>query len=146
AESAARWGAAAGSYMPGGEGAATSSPRCPWRSMSGTAAAARRRGRRRERAYMVANVPGARRAGPARVIIADDHELARAGLRSMLAGEPGIEVVGEAATGREALSLARQLDPDLALLDMRMPEMDGLAATRAIKKACPATSVILVTM
>jgi DNA-binding NarL/FixJ family response regulator len=95
---------------------------------------------------MVANVSAPRRAVPARVIIADDHELARAGLRSMLAGEPGIEVVGEAVNGREALNLCRRLEPELALLDMRMPEMDGLAATRAIKKACPTTSVIIVTM
>jgi DNA-binding NarL/FixJ family response regulator len=82
----------------------------------------------------------------ARVIIADDHELARAGLRTLIGGEPGIEIVGEAANGREALELCRQLRPDLALLDMRMPEMDGLAATRAIKAECPETSVIIVTL
>ncbi len=87
-----------------------------------------------------------RQAGLARLVIADDHELARSGLRSMLTGERGLELVGEATNGREALDLCRRLKPDLALLDVRMPEMDGLAATRAIKQVCPSTSVIIVTM
>src|SRR5215831_18646745 len=87
-----------------------------------------------------------RKAKPARVVIADDHELARAGLRAMLTGQRGLELVGEAATGREALTLCRRLQPDLALIDVRMPEQDGLATCRAIKRECPATSVILVTM
>jgi DNA-binding NarL/FixJ family response regulator len=87
-----------------------------------------------------------RRGAAARLIIADDHELARAGLRSMISGEPGLEIVGEATNGREALELARRHEPDLALLDMRMPEMDGLAATRAIKQECPKTAVVIVTM
>jgi len=85
------------------------------------------------------------RSGPARVIIADDHELARAGLRSMLAGDRGLELVGEATNGHEAVALCRELQPDLAVLDVRMPEMDGLAATRAIKQQCPKTSVLIVT-
>src|SRR5439155_15942970 len=83
---------------------------------------------------------------PARILIADDHELARAGLRSMLEGERGIEIVGEAANGRRAVSLCHSLQPDLVLMDVRMPEMDGLAATQAIKRERPATSVIIVTM
>ena len=83
---------------------------------------------------------------PARLVIADDHELARAGLRSMLMGAPGLEVVGEAANGREALALCRRLRPDLALIDVRMPDLDGLATTRAIKQECPETSVIIVTI
>ena len=87
-----------------------------------------------------------RQAGMAELVIADDHELARSGLRSMLTGERGLELVGEATNGREALDLCRRLKPDLALLDVRMPEMDGLAATRAIKQVCPSTSVIIVTM
>lgn len=82
----------------------------------------------------------------ARLVIADDHELVRAGLRKMLTGQRGLEVVGEAANGREALELCRRLQPDLALLDVRMPEMDGLATCRAIKQECPATSVILITI
>ncbi len=91
-------------------------------------------------------VTARRGATPARLVIADDHDLARAGLRSMLAGERGLEIVGEATTGREALALARRLQPDLVLMDVRMPEMDGLAATRAIKRDCPCVSVIIVTM
>jgi DNA-binding NarL/FixJ family response regulator len=87
-----------------------------------------------------------RKAARARLVIADDHELVRAGLRMMLTGQRGLEVVGEAANGREALTLCRRLQPDLALIDVRMPEQDGLAACRVIKQECPATSVILVTM
>jgi DNA-binding NarL/FixJ family response regulator len=82
----------------------------------------------------------------ARLIIADDHALLRSGLRSMLYGEPGLEIVGEAADGQEALELCRRLEPDLVLMDVRMPRMDGLAATRAIKKEFPKTSVVMVTM
>jgi DNA-binding NarL/FixJ family response regulator len=95
---------------------------------------------------MATEEPAAGAAGPARLVIADDHELARAGLRSMLAGERGLEIIGEATTGREALSLCRRLQPDLVLMDVRMPEMDGLAATRAIKDECPQVRVIVVTM
>ncbi len=89
-------------------------------------------------------LPG--RTGPARLIIVDDHELARAGLRSMLMGEAGLELVGEAANGREALELCDRVHPDLALLDMHMPEMDGLTTTRAIKQKSPTISVLIVTM
>ena len=63
----------------------------------------------------------------------------------MLAREPGLEVVGEAENGREALELCRELRPELVLMDVRMPEMDGLAATREIKDEYPATSVLVVT-
>jgi DNA-binding NarL/FixJ family response regulator len=87
-----------------------------------------------------------RRAKPARLVIADDHELARVGLRAMLTGQRGLEVVGEATNGHEALLLCRNLRPDLALIDVRMPGLDGLATCSAIKQECPATSVILVTI
>jgi DNA-binding NarL/FixJ family response regulator len=80
------------------------------------------------------------------VIIADDHELARAGLRSMLEHERNLEIVGEASNGREAVELCARTQPQLVLMDMRMPEVDGLAATRAIKDICPSASVIIVTM
>ncbi len=82
----------------------------------------------------------------ARLVIVDDHELARAGLRAMLTGQRGLELVGEAKNGREAVELCRRLQPDLALIDVRMPELDGLATCRAIKMACPATRLILITI
>src|ERR671917_674269 len=89
----------------------------------------------------------ARGAGPpARVLIADDHDLVREGLLAVLEDEPDLEVVGEAKNGREALEMCRQMRPDLILMDVRMPEMDGLAATRAIKEELPTTSVVMVTM
>ena len=67
-------------------------------------------------------------------------------MRSLLSGERGLEVVGEATNGAEALVVCRQLQPDLVLMDVRMPDVDGLAATRAIKRETPTTSVILVTV
>jgi DNA-binding NarL/FixJ family response regulator len=85
------------------------------------------------------------RASPARVLIADDHGLVREGMRTILASEPDLEVVGEAADGQEALELCRNLRPDLVLMDVRMPKMDGLAATREIKAECPTTAVLIVT-
>jgi len=81
-----------------------------------------------------------------RIIIADDHELARLGLRTMLEPEPDLEVIGEAATGREAVALSSQLQPDLVLMDIRMPDLDGLMATRAIKEELPRTSILVVTL
>jgi DNA-binding NarL/FixJ family response regulator len=82
----------------------------------------------------------------AQIVIADDHDLARAGLHSMLKGQRGLKVVGEGKNGREALELCRRLQPDLALLDVRMPEMDGLTTCHSIKQEYPAISVILVTI
>jgi DNA-binding NarL/FixJ family response regulator len=83
---------------------------------------------------------------PVRILVADDHELVRRGLRGVLAGRPGWEVVGEAATGREAVQIARELQPDVAVLDVTMPEMTGLEATQAIRKESPRTQILILTM
>lgn len=82
----------------------------------------------------------------ARLLIADDHELARLGLVGALSGERGMQVVGQARDGQEAVELCEQLKPDLVLMDIRMPRLDGLGATGEIVRRCPQTRVIMVTM
>ncbi len=84
-------------------------------------------------------------SSPKRLLIADDHALVREGMRAMLASEQNLEVVGEAENGREALELCRELRPDLILMDVRMPEMDGLAATWEIKGEYPETRILILT-
>jgi len=78
-----------------------------------------------------------------RVLIADDQSLVRAGFRLILERQPGVEVVGEAATGAEAVAQARRLAPDVVLMDIRMPELDGIQATRLIRSD-PATADVRV--
>lgn len=78
------------------------------------------------------------------VLIADDHGIVREGLRTLLERH-GLRVVGEAATGRQAVELTLQLQPDVVLLDIRMPDGDGLEALAAIKKACPHIAVLMLT-
>ena len=80
-----------------------------------------------------------------RVLIADDQSLVRAGFRLMLENHPDLEVVGEASNGEEAVHSAGRLDPDVVLMDIRMPEMDGIAATRAITASHPARVLVLTT-
>jgi DNA-binding NarL/FixJ family response regulator len=82
---------------------------------------------------------------PLRVLIADDDDLMRAGLRAVLSSDETIIVVDEAADGREAVARTRRLGPDLVLMDVRMPNMDGIAATREITAALPDTHILILT-
>ena len=81
-----------------------------------------------------------------RVLIVDDHESVRAGVAAILNTRGGIEVCGEATNGREALLKAAELRPDLIILDITMPVMDGFTAAREISRAMPGTSVLLLSM
>lgn len=80
-----------------------------------------------------------------RLIIADDHPVVRTGLQGMLAGQLDLEVAGEATTGREAVDLVRELHPDVVLMDLRMPEMDGVAAISEVKALQPEVHVLVLT-
>jgi DNA-binding NarL/FixJ family response regulator len=81
-----------------------------------------------------------------RILLADDHRILREGLRSLLAQQADLSVVGEASGGEEVIAMARQLRPDLVIMDVVMPDLDGVAATRIIHEELPATKVIALSM
>lgn len=81
-----------------------------------------------------------------RIVIAEDHTILREGLRVLLTADPDLEVVGEAGDGRDAIRCVGKLNPDLMLVDLSMPRMDGIPAIRAIKKQCPKTKIVVLTV
>jgi DNA-binding NarL/FixJ family response regulator len=83
---------------------------------------------------------------PLRILIVDDHAVVRRGVRSLLESQPGWEIAAEATTGREAIDLARQLQPDIVVMDLSLPELNGLDATRQILKESPRSEVLVLTM
>ncbi|HEY2585524.1 MAG TPA: response regulator transcription factor [Tepidisphaeraceae bacterium] len=80
------------------------------------------------------------------ILLADDHALMRQGLRAMLSEQPGFRVVGEADNGRAAVRMARELRPDVVLMDVTMPGLNGIEATRSIRRDNPVTRVVAVSM
>nr|WP_275590213.1 response regulator transcription factor [Streptomyces californicus] len=92
-----------------------------------------------------AGAPAPARPGLIRVLVADDEPMIRAGVRAVLATDPGVEVVAEAADGRRAVELVRAHRPHVAVLDVRMPGTDGIDAAAEIRRALPATGVVMLT-
>ncbi len=83
---------------------------------------------------------------PIRLLLADDHDVVRAGLKSLLESQPGLSVVAEARNGEEAIQRALETRPSLILMDISMPGMDGLEATRQLKQSCPDTPILALTI
>ena len=83
---------------------------------------------------------------PLRLVLADDHEVTRTGFVALLAGHPHFEVVGQASNGQEAVDLCEQLLPDIVILDIRMPVLNGLGAARLLQQRLPAVKVVIFTM
>ena len=87
-----------------------------------------------------------RRLTPLRILVVDDHAVVRRGVRSLLESHEGWEVCGEATTGREAVEQSKRLRPDVVVMDLSLPELNGLEATRQILKEAPDTEVLVLTM
>jgi NarL family two-component system response regulator LiaR len=83
--------------------------------------------------------------GPVRVLVVDDHAVVRSGLRALLSTEPGIEVVGEAADGKQAVERALELEPDVVIMDLVLPEFDGAEAMRRIREIKPGIRMLVLT-
>lgn len=84
--------------------------------------------------------------GNVSILLADDHAILRAGLRLLIENQPGLQIVGEASDGKEAIQKAKELQPDLVLLDLNMPNLDGLGALTQIKQEVPSSRVLILTM
>ncbi|HYP17338.1 MAG TPA: response regulator transcription factor [Opitutus sp.] len=84
--------------------------------------------------------------GPFTIILADDHALVRAGIRTLLEKIPGVTIVAESGDGRETVALVRTHDPDIVMMDISMPELNGLDATARIVRECPRTKVLMLSM
>ncbi len=95
---------------------------------------------------MTVRVERHKQGDPIQILIADDHGVLRAGLRALLSAEPGLQVVGEAADGPEALHMAGKLCPDVVLLDISMPGSDGIEITRQLKETLPDARVLILTV
>jgi DNA-binding NarL/FixJ family response regulator len=83
---------------------------------------------------------------PLRILVADDHNLMRCGIKALLEAHPGWQICGEANTGAEAVAKAEQLQPDIAILDITMPELNGIDAARRIKKSSPKTEILVLSV
>ncbi|MGQ9489341.1 MAG: response regulator [Anaerolineae bacterium] len=83
---------------------------------------------------------------PIRILLVEDHAVVRAGLRMLLGSDPDMVIVGEAENGLQGVALAQELRPDMVLMDISMPDLNGIEATRRIKKTCPDVAVLALTM
>src|SRR5918994_4099337 len=106
-------------------------------------ALAKRKARLTTTTHSPNNTSSSAAASPARIIIADDHDLVREAMRSMLNSEPDLQIIDEAKDGQEIIELTRLQRPDLRLMDVRMPKMNGLEATQTIKEELPTTKVLI---